>query len=193
MIISLTGPSGIGKGFVKERLLRIYPCIEELAWFTTRPLRPNEQHGNRVHVSFSEFNGFVESGELVLVQNLYGHRYGLKREDLLPNLSVRLTEFHPNNLEEAFLINSTILAIGFVTFDLSLLYERLAISRRTESAAEIEQRIAVAEDEIKTVLRHKSLFQSVIEVTKASEAVVFDQVLAILTPHLKGKGKNYVS
>ena len=188
MIISLSGPSGIGKGFVKERLLQLYPYIKELAWFTTRLLRPNEQGGNRIHVSFPEFNQLVASDKLVLVQDLYGHRYGLKKEDLLPRQRVRLTELHPDNLLEAFKINPTILAIGFVTSNFLLLRKRLSVLRNTESAAEIEQRIAVAKIEIKTILRQKSLFASVIEVTKASETLVFDQVRAILTPHLIKKG-----
>lgn len=188
MIIALSGPSGIGKGFIKEQLLQIYSFVEELAWFTTRPLRPNEEHSNRIPVSLYEFNQFAEAGKLVLVQDLYGHRYGLKKEDLLPNPRVRITELHPDNLREAFKINPTILAIGFVTFDLSLLRERLSVFRNTGSVAEIEQRIAVAKIETETILQQKSLFASVIEVTKASEASVFNQVLTILTPHLREKG-----
>lgn len=189
MVISLSGPSGIGKSFIKERLLGVYPYIEELVWFTTRPIRPNEQHSNRIHVSLSDFNCLVESGRLVLVQNLYGYRYGIKEKDLLSSPRVRLTEVHPDNLKEALKINPAILAIGFITIDLSLLYERLSVLRNTESAAEIEQRIALAKGEIETILRQKSLFVSVIEVTKASETLVFDQVLAVLTPHLKEKGE----
>ncbi len=177
MIISLSGPSGIGKGFVKERLLQVYPYIEELTWITTRPLRPDEKHGNRIHVSITEFSQLVASYKLVLVQDLYGHRYGLKKEDLLPSQCVRLTELHPDNLLEAFKINPTILAIGFVTSNLLLLHKRLSVLRNTESAAEIEQRIAVAKIEIKTILRQKSLFAAVIEVTKASETLVFNHII----------------
>lgn len=188
MIISLSGPSGVGKGFIKERLRRLYPHIEELAWYTTRPLRPNEQHSNRIQVSLPEFDELVEFGKLILVQNLYGYRYGLKQEDLLPSPCVRLTELHPDNLKEALKINPAILAIGFVTFDLLLLHERLSVLRNTESAAEIEQRIALAEIETAIILRQKSLFVSVVEVTKASETLIFDQVLAVLTPYLTGKG-----
>ncbi len=174
MIIALSGPSGIGKGFIKEQLLQVYPFIEELIWLTTRPFRPNEQHSNRIHVSLPIFNQCVESGELVLTQKIYGHHYGLK-EDLLPSSRVRLTELHPDNLEKAFKINPTILAIGFVTFDFALLHKRLSILRNTESVAEIEQRIAVAKIEIETILRQRSLFASVIEVSEASESSVFDQ------------------
>jgi len=193
MIISLSGPSGIGKGFIKEQLLQDYPFIKELAWFTTRSLRPNEKVGNRISVPISEFNNLVETGKLVLVQDLYGHRYGLKKEDLLPSPQVSLTEFHPDNLSAAMEINPEIIAIGLVTFDLSFLRKRLSVFRNTESAAEIEQRVAVAKIEIETILRHKSLFEAVIEVAEVSESSVFDQVLTALTPHLTRKDKNHVS
>ncbi len=188
MIISLSGPSGIGKGFVKERLLQLYPHIQELAWFTTRPLRPNERGGNRVHVSLQEFNQLVEFGELVLVQDLFSHRYGLRKEDLLSNSDIKLTELHPDNLMEALKINPTIFAIGLVTFDLSLLRKRLSVIRKTESPAEIEKRIAMATGEIETILRHRSLFASVIEITEVKENLVLEEVCTVLVPYLTKKG-----
>lgn len=189
MIISLSGPSGIGKGFIKERILKLHPYIEELKWFTTRQLRPNEQGGNRTHVSLLEFNRLVESGEVALTQDLYGHRYGIKREDMCSHRGIKLTELHPYNLEEALRINPSIITIGFVTSDVSLLYKRLAVVRKTESVAEIEKRVAIAGAEVETMLRQKSLFNLVIEVTEIGEASVLNQVLEVLTPHLIKNGE----
>ena len=189
MIIALSGPSGIGKGYVKERLLQLYPHILELAWFTTRPLRANEQvGGNRANVSVSEFDRMAGAGELVLVQNLFGHRYGLRVDDLLPTLDVRLTELHPDNISEALSINPEIIAIGFVTFELSLLHKRLTVVRKTESPAEVAKRVATAEIEIETIIRRRSLYTSVIEIAEATEHLVLDEVLATLTPHLQKGG-----
>jgi len=189
MIISLSGPSGIGKGFTKEGILKLHPDIEDLAWFTTRLLRPNEQKGgNRIHVSLSEFDELEESGELVLIQDLYGHRYGVKKEDLLPCPNIKLTELHPNILKEALDINPEILAIGFVTFDFLLLHKRLSVVRKTESAEEIEQRVVIAKSEIDAILQQEALFTSVIEVTEATEASVLEQVFAVLAPYLKKGG-----
>lgn len=183
-VIAFCGPSGIGKGFIKEQLLQTYSFIEELVWFTTRPLRPNEEQGNRISVPLYKFNQLDEDGELILVQDLFGHRYGLKRDDLLPNLRIRITELHPDNLKKALKINPAIIAIGFITNEHSLLQKRLSAVRNTESPAEIDQRIIGAKIEIETILKQKSLFTSVIEVTRYSETSIFDQVLAILTPYL---------
>lgn len=189
MIISLSGPSGIGKGFIKEKLLQLYPHIQELAWFTTRPLRSNErQGGNRIYVSLPEFNQMVESGELVLVQDIFGHRYGLRKEDLLPSSNIKMTEVNPDNMLEALSINPKIFAIGFVTFDLSLLHKRLSVLRKTESPAEIEERVTRAIGEMETILRLRSLYASVIEVTEATESLVVEEVRAILKSQLEKKG-----
>jgi len=193
MIISLTGPSGIGKGFIKGQLLCVYPFLRELVWLTTRPLRPNEKHGNRIQVSTPEFDGLAQTGKLVLVQNLYGYSYGLKREDLLPSPSFSITELHPDNIKAAFEINPNIIAIGFVTRDLSLLRHRLSVVRNTESAPEIERRVAAAKVEIDTVTRNSSLFAAVIEVSKFSGSSTFDQVLAALAPHLPRKESGHVA
>lgn len=188
MIISLSGPSGIGKGFIKEQLLQLYPNIQELVWCTTRDLRPNEQGGNRFHISLSEFNQLVELGKLVLVQDLFGHRYGLRKEDLETSSDIKLTELHPANLVEALRINPSIFAIGLVTSDLSLLRKRLAVVRKSESEAEIEKRIMKAKSEIETILGHRSLHASVIEITEAEEDQVFNKVHAILQSQIKSKG-----
>ncbi|MBU1246806.1 hypothetical protein KJ973_02710 [Patescibacteria group bacterium] len=188
MIISFSGPSGIGKGFIKEQLLRLYPHIKELVWYTTRSLRPDEQDGNRVQVSLSEFNQLVELDMLALVQDLFGHRYGLKKEDLVMSSGIQLTELHPVNLVEALKINPMIFAIGLVTFDLSLLHKRLSIVRKTESEAEIEKRVTKAKSEIDTILQHRSLYASVIEITEVEEDQVFNNVHAILQLQIKPKG-----
>lgn len=189
MIIALSGPSGIGKGYIKERLLQLFPHILELTWFTTRTMRTSEQvGGNRVCISVSEFDRMADVGDLVLVQDLFGHRYGLREKDLFPTTDIKLTELHPNNVSEALKINPAIIAIGFVTSELSLLHKRLTAVRKTESPAEIAKRIAAAEDEIKLILQRGSLYTSVIEVTEATEHLVLNEVLATLTPHLQKGG-----
>ena len=187
MIISLSGPSGIGKGFIQERLLQAYPFMKELVWLTTRTLRPNEGKGNRISVSESEFDILAKTEKLVLAQSLFGHRYGLRREDLLPGPCVNLTEINPENLKLALEINPEIIAIGLMTFDFSLLHRRLSAVRKTESIPEIEKRVATAKVEVETILRNKSLYAAVIEVKESSETSIVSQVIAILNPYLTGK------
>lgn len=191
MIISLGGPSGVGKGYIKERLLSLYPHIEEMAWLTTRPLRPKELigTGNRISIPLSEFNRLNGLGELVLVQNLFGHFYGLRKVDLLPSSAIKITEVHPDNMVEACKVNAEIIAIGLVTSDLSFLRKRLTLVRKTESEAEIEERVIKAKSEIETILQQKHLYASVIEITEAEEDQVFEKVHAILQSEIETKGE----
>ncbi len=190
MIISLSGPSGIGKGFIKKELLKLYPSMKEILWFTTRSYRPEEQNSNRISVLPSEFDRLVKSKKLTLVQNLYGHRYGLKKEELLPDDSIKITELHSSNLRKALKINPSILCIGLVTLDFSLLRKRLSIVRKTESLVEIEQRIKSAKTEIKTILKQKNLFIKIVKITENAEDLVLKEIIKILDLHLKNEGEN---
>jgi len=186
MLIAFTGPSGIGKGFVKEKLLQSYSFIKELVWFTTRELRPNEQKSNRIVLLEEEFNDLVISNKLVLVQNdLFGHSYGISKDDLLPNSCVNLTEIHIDNVKQALEINPDILLIGFITHDFSILRSRLSLIRKTESSMEIEKRIFSAQIEVEIILSNKNLFTSIIEVNKYTENMISEKVMTILANNFK--------
>lgn len=188
MIIALSGPSGIGKGYIKGQLLHEYPHMRELPWLTTRQLRPHEQSGNhRVSVTLDAFNEAEKSGRLALVRDLYGHRYGLEKEHLRHSDGIKLTELHPDVLHAAQRANPAIIVIGLITRDVTLLRERLSIIRRTESPTEIETRISNAIAEIDAMRRIESSYTSLIEITRQSESLVFDQVRAVLTLHLTGR------
>ncbi len=186
MIIAFSGPSGIGKGFIKEGLLRLHPHMKELEWLTTRSLRSNGKEGNRTHVSAEQFTFLVQSGEVVLAQNHFGHQYGLRKGDLSPSQETRLTELHPCTVAEALRINPEIILVGLVTFDISLLRRRLTIIRKTESPAEIEKRLTQADDEIKAILGQRELFASVVEVSEAKEPFLMDEILSVLPNFMKG-------
>lgn len=179
MIISLTGPSGIGKGFLKEKLLEIYPSVEEIAWFTTRPERPNEK--NRNCVSKLDFETLVNSSELTLIQrDLYGYNYGVKMIDLLDSRNKKLIELHPNNLKRALEINPSIICIGLITNDFNLLRYRLLEMRKTENNEEIDGRIKAAKVEVEIILQNKELFKQIIEVNKITDKSVEKKFFEII-------------
>lgn len=189
MIIAFSGPSGIGKGYVKERLLTHYPQIEEIAWLTTRPLRANElTASNRVSVSNEVFEKLRDSGQLSLVQGVFGHYYGVRGSDLLLAKGIRLTELHPYVVGEALQVNPRIVLIGMTTPDLELLHERLSLVRRTDTPEEIVKRVAAAELEMGAILDKRSFYRAIVEVTKQNEGEVFEQILTILEPILNERG-----
>jgi len=186
VIIALSGPSGIGKGVVKQSLLAIYPFITELIWYTTRPPRPGLQEINRAHISRSEFEGKKNRGEIILVQELFGNYYGLKKADLLADgEKLRLTEIHPDNLQTALQVNPSIITIGLITADMSLLKRRLETIRRTETQSEIQLRLTAARSEIQTILRNRSNYADVIEVCEKTQDEAVNKAIATVAIYLK--------
>lgn len=188
MLISLTGPSGIGKGYVRQAVLQQFPYIKELPWITTRPLRPDELQGrsNRISVERSVFESLQATGELTLVQMLHGHQYGLLRSYLaIQSAEVYLTEFQMTNLEKVRKDNVPLQAIGLLPSDLGFLRTRLVEYRGSESPTEVERRITLAEEEIITMQQHRSIFSLLITVSGENEGNVTTKVLEFLTPVLE--------
>ncbi len=181
MIISFTGPSGIGKGYIQKHVLRVFPDIKELPWFTTRPLRPNDGN-NRIHLELAEFNRLAKQGELVLIQDLYEHRYGIRRETLTQADGLILTEFHCNNIRKVLELGLESVRIALVTDNYDMLRKRLVEIRQTETQEQIHIRLAAAMTEIDTIRQNAELFTSIITVNEDNTAT--DQVLAVLAKYI---------
>ncbi len=179
MLFALSGPSGIGKGYIKQRIASVYPGLRELAWFTTRPLRPEETAvGNRRPVTRETFDALVASGDCVLEQELYGNGYGLSRTELLSCEGVWFTEFHPENLARARTLRDDIVAIGLVTNDLDLLTERLM--RRDGSDEDRAARVSQAVLEMELIRRsphYQLIATSSRDSEEATSALVVDFIV----------------
>ena len=174
MLIALSGPSGIGKGFIKETALKRYPMLTELQWLTTRPLRDGEgRRGNRVSISPTRFDSLVSRELCALVQELHGNRYALLRSHLLDASRPRLTEIHPGNAQEAVQLRPDVFLIGLTTDDLSLLGERL--SKRGEAGA--NERLLAAQAEMALLAKVRHFYHAVFSVSRETVDVVREEVL----------------
>jgi guanylate kinase len=80
LLVVLSGPSGVGKDSVIQRL-KERGCPFHLAvTVTTRPRRPGEVEGRDYRfVSDLEYDAMLEGGELLEHATVYGHRYGVPR------------------------------------------------------------------------------------------------------------------
>ena len=81
LLIVLSGPGGVGKDTVIERLLARDPWIQYSVSYTTRPPRATEV--DNLHYTFvdeAEFRGLVESGEMLEHARVSGYLYGTSRE-----------------------------------------------------------------------------------------------------------------
>jgi guanylate kinase len=80
-VFVITGPSGVGKGTLIEKLLERIPELELSVSATTREPRPGEEDGRDYHfLTESEFERRVEAGDFLEHAAYSGHRYGTLRE-----------------------------------------------------------------------------------------------------------------
>jgi len=80
IVIFLTGPSGAGKSTLRDYFCRKH-CIEITSAFTTRPQRAGEQEVHR-SISRRKFQRMLAHGQLCLVAENHGHRYGYLTADM---------------------------------------------------------------------------------------------------------------
>jgi len=82
LLIIMSGPSGVGKGTIREELMK----DDKLNLFysvsmTTRAMRPGEQDGREYYfVSREEFDKNIECGNLLEWAEFVGNRYGTPKD-----------------------------------------------------------------------------------------------------------------
>lgn len=180
MLILVTGPSGIGKNFIKEAIFRQWETIKELPWTTTRPKRVGESELNRKFVSQEQFLQMKANSEFVIIQSLYGHFYGLEERVLDNNNKTLFTELHAENIIAIDSIGINPIAFGLVPSSLDFLRYRLELYRGTESQSEINLRLEAAREEIQCILYHRNFFTRIIEIDESNEDKVSDFIIDTL-------------
>src|ERR687896_2059650 len=79
-VFVITGPSGVGKGTLIERLLEAIPELELSVSATTREPRPGEVDGRDYHfLSPEEFRRRLEAGDFLEHASYSGNDYGTLR------------------------------------------------------------------------------------------------------------------
>ncbi|MCL6615029.1 MAG: guanylate kinase [Firmicutes bacterium] len=173
LLVVVSGCSGAGKNSVLRELMANHPGLVYSVSATTRPPRPGEVHG-RDYFFFTEeeFEAARAAGELLEWARVYGHYYGTprrfieemtaQRKDVLLDLDVTGALSVRRERPDAVLV-------FLLPPSLSALRRRL-VERGTDSAAEIEKRLAQVEVEIEAV---KSYDYVVVnrDVKKASEEI----------------------
>ena len=153
-VFVITGPSGVGKGTLIRLLLERVPELELSVSATTRRPRPGETAGVHYHfLSDEQFAQRVEAGDFVEWAEYSGRRYGTLKSEL----EQRVAAGHPVVLEievqGARQVRETLpdaMRIFIAPPSSEALRTRL-IGRGTDDLDEVEQRLRVAEDELRAV------------------------------------------
>ena len=150
-LVVLSGPSGVGKSTVVKALRTEHPELWLSVSATTRFPRPGETHG--VHyrfVSREEFAELVESGGLLEWAEFAGNLYGTPRQPVLDHLAAGRPVLLEIDLQGARQVRALMPGAKLVFLappSWDELVRRLT-GRGTEDDAVVEQRLAVARDEM---------------------------------------------
>ena len=95
MILSLTGPSGVGKTTLMHNLLRALPNAKPLVSYTTRAPRPSDEPGEYSYITQEEFDTMAIHREFSWEAHAYINHYGTRKVDLDAALDDSATIFMP--------------------------------------------------------------------------------------------------
>ncbi|MDP8930855.1 MAG: guanylate kinase [Actinomycetota bacterium] len=151
LLIVVSGPSGVGKGTVVQRLLECLAGVEASVSVTTRPPRSEEIEGADYHfVDDKTFDQLVATGQLLEWASLHRARYGTPRrwvEERLAEGADVLLEIDVQGALQVRRKVSDALLIFLAPPTLEELARRLRM-RGTEPSQERAARLETAEAEL---------------------------------------------
>jgi guanylate kinase len=150
-VFVITGPSGVGKGTLIEKLLERIPELELSVSATTRAPRPGEEDGRDYHfLTDDEFERRVEAGDFLEHAAYSGHRYGTLREAVEGRLAEGRSVVLEIEVQGARQVRAAMpeaVLIFIAPPDAEALRRRLE-GRGTDSPEAIDRRLRTAELEL---------------------------------------------
>ncbi len=180
LLVVLSGPSGVGKDAVLNRMKQAGYAALYVTTMTTRARRPREKDG--VHydfVSVDKFHEMIRNGELLEWANVYGNWYGVPRRPVKQALDSGQDAIVKVDVQGAATIKGLLpeaISIFLLPPSMDELMMRLR-QRHTESAFDLELRLKTAEDEMKQLAQFD---YAVVNEKDGLDRAVF-QIEAILT------------
>ncbi|MCO5609453.1 hypothetical protein L7F22_063679 [Adiantum nelumboides] len=153
LVLVISGPSGVGKDAVINRLKKVRNEIHFVVTATTRPRRPGEVDGkDYFFVTREEFEAMIQSNELLEHAVVYGDFKGIPKRQVRDCLAKGFDVVLRVDVQGAATIRS-ILGSGAVFIFLvaeseAALVKRL-VERKTETKDKLLLRIATAREELK--------------------------------------------
>ncbi len=150
VLMVVSGPSGVGKGTLVKALTKKRSDLVESVSCTTRAPRENEVHGREYYfISKDEFIKRVADGDFLEYDEHFGNFYGtpksfVKEQVQEKSVVLEIDVIGGLNAKKAF---PECVLIMIAPPSLEQLKQRL-VSRNTESAEEIENRLSRLEFEL---------------------------------------------
>lgn len=173
ILVTLTGPSGIGKGYLKKYLKKVFNFKEPVV-YTTREKRKDEDFSERMFLTKREFLEKVKNKELILVRKIYGNYYGFHKNAFLINSNL-ITEIHIDNVEKFKKMYPHALMLGFLSKTLDFLIYRLK-KKEKESGQKVTLRLDEIKKEIKKIQKKRKLFNQLFYVDRDNEGKICKEV-----------------
>lgn len=152
LLIVISGPSGVGKDTVIERMKERGLPFHFVITATTRSPRPEEQHGvDYFFISHDEFAEMIEMGELLEYAIVYNDYKGIPRQQVRQALESGKDVVMRLDVQGAATIRQLCpdaLLIFLTTQDEEEMIQRLKI-RKSETPEGLKLRIATARQELK--------------------------------------------
>jgi len=155
LLVLISGPSGVGKDSVVQRMKELGHPFHFVVTATTRPRRPNEMHGvDYFFHSEAEFKAMLENGELLEHAMVYGEHKGVPKAQVRQALASGQDVLMRVDVQGAATVRG--LVPGVITVFLTAASEDELVKRlerrRTESASKLRRRIALAREEMERIV-----------------------------------------
>jgi guanylate kinase len=182
LLFLVSGPSGVGKSTLVNRVIARVPGLVYVVSYTTRPQRPTEVEGRDYHfVSRREFERLREAGELIEWAEVYGHLYGRSRAAIERELDAGRDVILSIDVQGAAnfrTLGMPLISIFLLPPSWAVLAERLR-ARKTDAHRSLERRLSIARDEVE----HYRDFDYVIINDRLDEALARLEAIILAERH----------
>ena len=157
ILFVISGPSGVGKGTIKDALLRELQDIKLSISTTTRPMRAGEVEGrDYFFLSPEEFSDKLANDEFLENARVYSNMYGTPRKYVMDNLQNGYDVLLEIDIQGALKVKEKMPAGVFIFIqppDFEALKQRIN-GRGKDSPQTIQTRLAASQEEMDMVIHY---------------------------------------